>query len=64
MIAKVFDSALTKAERLAQQQIEVPAARTPRKSTRKPVVEKLSEQETSKAFFEYIDFAGKPKKPV
>lgn len=64
MIAKVFDSALTKAERLAQQQIEVPAAHAPRKSPRKPVVEKLSEQETSKAFFEYIDFAGKPKKPV
>ena len=64
MIAKVFDSALTKAERLAQQQVEVPAALAPRKSTRKPVVEKLSEQETRKAFFEYIDFAGKPKKPV
>ncbi|WP_238337616.1 transposase [Pseudomonas sp. SWRI51] len=64
MVARVFDSALTKAERLAQQQIEVPVAPAPRKSTRKPVAEKLSEQETREAFFGYIDFAGKPKKPV
>ncbi|MEG5264895.1 transposase [Pseudomonas sp. JDS28PS106] len=63
VISKVFDSALNEKERLAQKQTEVPGTVESKKRPPRAVTEKLSDVEQAKAFFDYIDNSGEPKKP-
>lgn len=55
--AKVFDSALTASERAAKKQLDasIKAEPKPAKRSRRPPVEKLTEQEQEIAFFAYIN---------
>ena len=63
VIAKVFDSSLTEAERSAKKQLEDGTEIVVKKPSRQPAAKKLSKDEQAKAFFDRLDLVTQPHKP-
>ncbi|MOA58855.1 hypothetical protein D3C78_1833390 [compost metagenome] len=63
MIAKVFDSSLTEAERSAKNQLEDAIEIVVKKPSRRPAAKKLSKDEQAKAYFDRLDLVTQPRMP-
>lgn len=63
VIAKVFDSSLTEAERSAKKQLEDSTEIVVKKPSRRPAAKKLSKDEQAKAYFDRLDLVTQPRMP-